>query len=48
MGKGQVCADIVPDIVDKYGADGYAKGAGTAVEEAIKMLEMRETGKMAQ
>jgi methanogenic corrinoid protein MtbC1 len=33
-------APINPDIVGKYGADGYAKGAGTAVEEAVKMLEM--------
>ena len=40
-------APINPDVVDKYGADGYAKGAGTAVEEAIKMLEMLKKEEMA-
>lgn len=33
-------APINPDIVDKYGADGYAKSAGTAVDEAIRLIEM--------
>jgi len=33
-------APINPEIVEKYGADGYAKSAGTAVEEAIKLIEM--------
>lgn len=33
-------APINPDIVEKYGADGYAKTAGTAVDEAIKLIEM--------
>lgn len=33
-------APINPDLVDKYGADGYAKSAGTAVDEAIKLLKM--------
>ena len=33
-------APINPEVVEKYGADGYAKSAGTAVEEAIKLIEM--------
>jgi methanogenic corrinoid protein MtbC1 len=33
-------APINPEIVEKYGADGYAKTAGTAVDEAIRLLEM--------
>jgi len=33
-------APINPDIAEKYGADGYAKSAGTAVEEAINLLKM--------
>ena len=33
-------APINPDIVDKYDADGYAKSAGTAVDEAIRLIEM--------
>jgi corrinoid protein of di/trimethylamine methyltransferase len=40
-------APINPDVVEKYGADGYAKGAGTAVEEAIKMLEMLKKEELA-
>ncbi|NVM24701.1 MAG: corrinoid protein [Desulfobacterales bacterium] len=41
-------APITPEIVEKYGADGYAESAGTAVDEAmklIKMLKKEETGK---
>ena len=41
-------APINPEIVEKYGADGYAKTAGTAVDEAInllKMLRKEELGK---
>ncbi len=41
-------APINPDVVDKYGADGWSKTAGTAVDEAInllKMLRKEETGK---
>jgi len=41
-------APINPDVVDKYGADGWSKTAGTAVDEAInllKMLKKEETGK---
>ena len=33
-------APINPEVTEKYGADGYAKTAGTAVDEAIKMLKM--------
>jgi corrinoid protein of di/trimethylamine methyltransferase len=41
-------APINPDVVEKYGADGWSKTAGTAVDEAInllKMLKKEETGK---
>jgi len=40
-------APITQEIVDKYGADGFAEGAGTAVDEAIKLIKMlreEETG----
>jgi len=33
-------APVNPEAAEKYGADGYAKGAGTAVDEAIKLLKM--------
>jgi corrinoid protein of di/trimethylamine methyltransferase len=33
-------APITTDVAEKFGADGSAKSAGTAVEEAIKLLEM--------
>jgi len=33
-------APINPEIADKYGADGYAKTASTAVDEAIKLIDM--------
>ncbi|MBK5101871.1 MAG: corrinoid protein [Desulfobacteraceae bacterium] len=33
-------APITQEIVEKYGADGYADGAGTAVDEAIKLIKM--------
>lgn len=33
-------APINPEVAEKYGADGYAKGAGTAVDEAINLLKM--------
>jgi len=29
-----------PEVVKKYGADGYARNAGTAVDEAINLLKM--------
>jgi corrinoid protein of di/trimethylamine methyltransferase len=33
-------APINPEVAKKYGADGYAKTAGTAVDEAIRLLKM--------
>ncbi len=33
-------APITPELVDKYGADGYADSAGTAVDEAMKLIKM--------
>ena len=33
-------APINPEVAEKYGADGYAKTAGTAVDEAIRLLKM--------
>ena len=33
-------APINPEVAQKYGADGYAETAGTAVEEAIRLIEM--------
>jgi len=41
-------APINPEVAEKYGADGYAATAGTAVDEAInllKMLKKEELGK---
>jgi dimethylamine corrinoid protein len=36
-------APITAETVEKYGADGYAKDAGTAVDEAIKLIKMLKT-----
>jgi dimethylamine corrinoid protein len=33
-------APVNPEIAEKYGADGYARNAGTAVDEAIRLLKM--------
>ena len=33
-------APLNPEVVEKYGADGYARNAGTAVDEAINLLKM--------
>lgn len=33
-------APVSPELAEKYGADGYAKDAGTAVDEAMKLLRM--------
>jgi corrinoid protein of di/trimethylamine methyltransferase len=33
-------APINPEVAEKYGADGYAKTASTAVDEAVKLLKM--------
>ncbi len=41
-------APINPEVAEKYGADGYAKSASTAVDEALqllKMLKKEELGK---
>jgi dimethylamine corrinoid protein len=40
-------APINTEIAEQYGADGYAKNAGTAVDEAINLLKMlkKEMGK---
>jgi len=39
-------APITPDIVEKYGADGYADSAGSAVDEALKLLKMLKEEEM--
>ena len=33
-------APVNPEVAEKHGADGYAKDAGTAVDEAIHLLKM--------
>ena len=33
-------APINPEVAEKYGADGYAESAGTAVDEAMALLKM--------
>ena len=33
-------APISTDIVEKYGADGFARSAGTAVDEAFRLIDM--------
>ena len=33
-------APINPTVAETYGADGYAKSAGTAVDEAIRLIKM--------
>jgi corrinoid protein of di/trimethylamine methyltransferase len=39
-------APITPEVVEKYGADGYAKSAGTAVDEAVKLIKMLREAEM--
>jgi methylmalonyl-CoA mutase cobalamin-binding domain/chain len=39
-------APITPEIVEMYGADGYAESAGTAVDEAIKLIKMLKKEEM--
>lgn len=41
-------APITPETVEKYGADGYARDAGTAVDEAIKLIKMLKTEESAK
>ena len=33
-------APITTDVADKFGADGYAESAGTAVDEAMRLIQM--------
>jgi methylmalonyl-CoA mutase cobalamin-binding domain/chain len=39
-------APVNPEVAEKYGADGYAKDAGTAVDEAINLLRMLKEEEM--
>jgi corrinoid protein of di/trimethylamine methyltransferase len=39
-------APITPEIVEKYGADGYAASAGTAVDEAMNLIKMLKKEEM--
>jgi dimethylamine corrinoid protein len=41
-------APITPEVVEKYGADGYAQSAGTAVDEAVKLLKMLKKEEMGK
>jgi corrinoid protein of di/trimethylamine methyltransferase len=41
-------APLNPEVAEKYGADGYAKNAGTAVDEAIKLLKMLKQEEMSK
>ena len=41
-------APVSADAADKYGADGYARSAGTAVDEAIKLLRMLKEEEMGK
>lgn len=41
-------APINPEVAEKYGADGYAKTAGTAVDEAIRLLKMLREEEMGK
>ena len=41
-------APITEGIVDKYGADGYAKSAGTAVDEAMRLIKMLKKEEMGE
>jgi corrinoid protein of di/trimethylamine methyltransferase len=41
-------APITQEVVEKYGADGYAQSAGTAVDEAVKLLKMLKKEEMGK
>ena len=41
-------APITQKTVDKYGADGFAESAGTAVDEAIKLIKMLREEEMGE
>jgi len=39
-------APVNPEVAEKYGADGYARTAGTAVDEAMRLLRMLKEEEM--
>ncbi len=41
-------APLNPEVAEKYGADGYSKTAGTAVDDAIKLLKMLKEEEMGK
>ncbi|HLA27791.1 MAG TPA: corrinoid protein [Syntrophales bacterium] len=41
-------APLNPEVAEKYGADGYAKTAGTAVDEAMRLLRMLKEQELKQ
>ena len=41
-------APITPEVVEKYGADGFAQSAGTAVDEAIRLIKMLKEEEMGK
>jgi len=41
-------APINPMVAEKYGADGYAKTASTAVAEAVRLVKMLKEGKLGK
>ena len=41
-------APLNPEVVEKYGADGYAKDAGSAVDEAVKLLKMLKKAELGR
>ena len=41
-------APITQEIVEKYGADGFAESAGTAVDEAIRLIKMLREEEMRE
>jgi methanogenic corrinoid protein MtbC1 len=41
-------APINPEVVEKYGADATAKSAGTAVDEAVRLIGMLKKEEMGE
>ena len=41
-------APITPEVAEKYGADGFAQSAGTAVDEAVRLLKMLKKEEMGK
>jgi methanogenic corrinoid protein MtbC1 len=39
-------APVNPEVAENYGADGYARTAGTAVNEAMRLLKMLKEEEM--